>query len=90
VPQEEGAISVFFAIIGIGFNGVLFNRNVFDSCMKTLQYFRMNNISLESTFHWLSKDTVKFKVDVEFARNMQKCNSQHMQNSLLINVTSWQ
>ena len=35
----------------------------------------MDNISLELTVHWLSKDVVKFEVNVGFMRNMQKCNS---------------
>jgi len=34
----------------------------------------MDNISLESTFHWLSRDTVKFEVDAglceKFAKNV--------------------
>ena len=45
-----------------GFNGVFCNRNVFDSCMKSW-YFRTDNISLESTFHHLCEDVLKFDVD---------------------------
>jgi len=30
----------------------------------TVAYFHTDKISLESTFHWLSKDTVKFEVNV--------------------------
>jgi len=45
-------------------------RNVFDSCVKNEQYFRIDNISLESTFHWLSADIVRFKMEV---RVEEKC-----------------
>ena len=40
------------------------HKNVFASYVKILEYFHTDKISLESTFHWLSEDTVKFAVDV--------------------------
>jgi len=46
------------------FNGTLLSRNVLDSCMKSGQYFCMDKISLEMSFHWLSEDIVKFKIKV--------------------------
>jgi len=42
----------------------LFNRYVFNLCMKIFLYFRTQNISLESAVHWLSEDAFKYKVDV--------------------------
>ena len=39
-------------------------RNVFDSCMKSWEYFRTDGISLESMFHWLFDDLVRFKIEV--------------------------
>jgi len=45
----------------------IFNRNVFDSCV--------DNISLETSLHWLFRDVVNFKIRVGFTRNLQKCNS---------------
>jgi len=39
-------------------------RNVFDSCVKSLKYFRTDNISLETSFYyWLSDDIVRFKIE---------------------------
>jgi len=37
----------------------------------------MDNTSLESLFHWLSDDIVRFKIKVGF---YEKCNSYIMQN----------
>jgi len=48
-----------------GFNGLIFKRNVFVSCMKSCEYYRTHNTSLESTFQWLSKDVLKFDVNIE-------------------------
>jgi len=42
-------------------------RNVFDSCVKSWEYFHMDNMLLETSFHWLSDqsdDTVRFKIEV--------------------------
>ena len=33
----------------------IFNRNVFNLCVKSCQYFHMDNILLEMFVHWLSK-----------------------------------
>ena len=41
----------------------------------------MHDTSLESAFHWLSKDTVKFEVVFGVARNLQKSNSHFMKKS---------
>jgi len=57
-----------------GFNGVFCNRNAFNSCVKSW-YFHTDNTSLESMFHWLSEDVLKFEVDAGFENNWQKCNS---------------
>jgi len=37
-------------------------------------------ISLETFFHWLSDDIIRFKIEVGFTSNLQKCN---------IHSTSW-
>ena len=39
---------------------------------ERLKYFHMHNISLESTFHWLSKDTVEFEVNVGVCEKFAK------------------
>ena len=36
---------------------------VFDSCVKSWEYFYTNNISLETLLHWLSEDIVRFKIE---------------------------
>jgi len=41
-----------------------FCTNVFNLCVKISQYFRTDNISLESTIRWLSDDAVNFEVDI--------------------------
>jgi len=58
VPQGEMTVLGF--VVPIGFNGVFLNRSVIDSCVKNWQYFRTDNISLKSTVHLLSEDTVRF------------------------------
>jgi len=35
----------------------------------------MDNISLETSFHWLSDDLVRFKIIIGVGENMQKCNT---------------
>jgi len=47
-----------------GFGCLIFKRIVFDLCVNSSEYFRMHNISLESMFHWLSKNVLKFEVNV--------------------------
>jgi len=47
-------------------------RNVFDSCVKSWEYFCMDSVSLESMFHWLSDDIVRFKIKVGFFGEMYK------------------
>jgi len=39
-------------------------RSRFDSCVESSQYFRTDNISLETSVRWLSKDVVSFKIEV--------------------------
>jgi len=41
-----------------------YNRNVFDSCVKNSQYFRTDNIALETFVCWLSEDVVSFEINV--------------------------
>jgi len=43
----------------------------------------MDNILLESTVHWLSKHMTSVMLIVGFTKNVQKCNSHSIQNSLL-------
>jgi len=64
-PRGKGHFGFF---VPIGLNGRMayfLHRNAFDSCEK-LTIFPYYNMSLESTFHWLSEDTVNFEVDVAF------------------------
>jgi len=39
-------------------------RIVFDSCVKSWEYFRTDNISLETSLYWLSEDIVRFKIEL--------------------------
>jgi len=69
VPQGEWAVSgmvsgIFRHFRPIHFNGRSDVRNVFDSCVKSWQYFRMHGISLNSVSNWLSYDIVRFKIEV--------------------------
>jgi len=41
-----------------------FNRNVFNLCVESWQYFRTDNTSLEMFVYWLSKDIVSFEIKV--------------------------
>ena len=50
VPQGEGPRAVWGLAAPLVSMAYLFNNNVFDSCVKNQQYFRM----MESVVHWLS------------------------------------
>jgi len=50
-----------------------FNRNTFNSCVKSWEYFRSDNISLETSLSWLYDDIVRFKMEMGLRRNVQKC-----------------
>jgi len=39
-------------------------RNVFDSCVKSWHCFHTDKILLETSFYWLSDDTVRFKIEM--------------------------
>jgi len=54
----------FLAFRPIHFNGRSDVRNVFDSCVKSWQYFCTHGISLKSVSNWLSYDIVRFKIEV--------------------------
>jgi len=49
-----------------GRNDVLFAEKcrLFDSCVKSWEYFRTDNILLETSFYWLSDDVARFKIEV--------------------------
>ena len=79
VPQGEGAVlsdMVFGILRNFGstdLNGdwrhgvlimVLIDDRLIDSCVKSLQYFPMQNVSLNSVKDWLSCDIVRFKIEV--------------------------
>jgi len=55
VLQGEGAVSG--TVSGIF-------RHLRPRAFEWAEYFRMDNISLESTFHRLSDDVVRFKIEV--------------------------
>jgi len=59
LPQGKGLFRGFFGIcaplVWMGRMTYFLHRNVFDSYVKSWQYFRTDKISLESTFHWLSE-----------------------------------
>ena len=40
------------------------NRNVFDLCVESSQYFRRDKISLEKSVHWLLDEVVSFKIEI--------------------------
>jgi len=41
-------------------------RNVFDSCVKSWQYFRTDKILLETSLYWRFDDIVRFKIEMGF------------------------
>jgi len=49
-----------------------FNRNVFDSCVKSWEYFHSDNISVETSFSRLSDDTVRFKIEMGVVKKCTK------------------
>jgi len=63
----------------ICFNGIvicLFNRNVKQTLLcEKLTIFPCAEYIVGISGSLASEDTVKFQVDLEFERNMQKCNS---------------
>jgi len=66
VPQGEGAVSgvvsgIFRHLVSIG---VMTLKIAFDSCVKSWQYFRIHDISLNSVSDSLSYDVVRFKIQV--------------------------
>jgi len=80
VLQGEGEVlEGFVEFFPIDFNGALLSRNVLDLCEKLTVFFRMDKILLETSFHWLSDDIVRFKIKMGFMRNVQKCNIRYTQ-----------
>ena len=79
MPKEKEAVLGIFSICSpIGLNGhhdVFFAqkciRLVREKLTVSLAYFCMEKISLESTFQWLSKDTVMFEVNVGVCTKFQ-------------------
>jgi len=65
--SRAGAVSgIFWHFCPIGLNGqndVLFTQKMYYTRVKSWQYFCTDNTSLESTFHWLSEDVLKFEVN---------------------------
>jgi len=41
----------------------IFNRNIFDSCVKSLEYFRSDNASLETSVYRPSKEIVRCEIE---------------------------
>ena len=72
-PTGRGGSGGFLGPIGL--NGIFLTEMFLTRAWKVDKNFHMDNISLEMTVYWLSENTVKFYIDVEFTRNMQKCNS---------------
>jgi len=65
ISKGKGRNRGFFGFfVHIGLNGVFECVSVFDSCVKNCQYFRTDNISLETSVHWLSGDVVSFEIEV--------------------------
>ena len=48
-------------------------ENVFDSSVKSSEYFSTDNIrlSLEMSVYWCLEEIVQFEIDVGFTRNVQ-------------------
>ena len=58
VPNAKGSFCSHW------FEWHIFSRNVFDSCVKSSQYFHTDNISLETSVHWPSEGIARFEIDV--------------------------
>jgi len=79
VPQGEGEVLSLFLFHW--FEWRIFDRNIFDSCVKIWQYFRTGNISLKTSVYRLSEKLSVFRSKFVFTRNLQKCNSRFTQKS---------
>jgi len=68
IRKGRGCLGDFSAftrsLVWIGRKSYFLHRNVFDSYVKSWQYFRTDKISLESMFYWLCEDIVRFKIEV--------------------------
>jgi len=60
-------------------------RNIFDSCVKN---FRTDNISLETSFYWLSDDVVRFEIEVGVEEKCTKNNTYITQNGFSAHATA--
>jgi len=57
-----------------------YQKNVLNSCVKSGRYFHMDSISLNLYFTGFPKIQSSSRLMLGFVRNLQKCNSQHVQN----------
>ena len=57
-----------------------FNRNIFDSCVKSWEYFCSDNISLETSFSWLSDDVFRFKIEMGVVKKCTKMSTPFQMN----------
>ena len=62
MPQGEG--DILGVCHPIGLNGVFVEQKCIRLVREKLIIVRTDSTSLECTFHWLSKNAVKFEVDV--------------------------
>jgi len=71
----------FFTLIG--FSGVFECIFVFDSCVKSWQYFWTDSISVEMSVHWLSEVLLVSRSKLGFTRILQNCYSDFMRKLCL-------
>jgi len=62
-PRGKGVTEIFAPLFQWRM-GLFSHRNIFDSYVKSWEYFGTDNITLESAFRWLSEDVLKFEVYV--------------------------
>jgi len=60
-PQREGEVLGFYAPIGL--NGRWRFEWIRLVCEK-FKYFHMDNVSLQTSVHWLSEDAASFEIEV--------------------------
>jgi len=82
-PQGEGKVLRIFLVHWFEwiFIVCLQNKNVLNSCVKSLQYFRMDNIPIELLLNVVFKMYYITRSTLEFMRNMLKCNSDFRKKS---------
>ena len=81
--SRKTAVCVCARVVWMAFWVYFKNINVFDSCMKSWQYFRTDNMSTESYLFFFLEMYFVTRSKLAFTRNLLKCNNDFMKKSRL-------